>query len=158
VSAALRITLRLAVAGDAEALWRWRNDPVTRRASFDEREVPLEAHARWFEEALGRADRRIYIVEADGAAAGMVRLDLAGGEGAVSINLAAEWRGRGIGAEALRLLAREAFGRLRLARVTALVKADNPGSRAAFERAGFSVSRDGDPVVLARASDAGVSA
>ena len=153
-----RIALRPAAAGDAEALWRWRNDPETRRASFEEGEVPREAHARWFAEALARDTRRIWIVEADGAAAGMVRLDLAGGEGIASINLAPEWRGRGVGPAALRLLAREAFERLRVARLTALVKAGNPGSRAAFERAGFSVARDGDPVVLVRERGAGVTA
>ena len=54
-----RVALRPAAAGDAEALWRWRNDPVTRGASYDEREVPLDVHTRWFEEALGRPDRRI---------------------------------------------------------------------------------------------------
>ena len=153
-----RVALRPAAAGDAEALWRWRNDPVTRGASYDEREVPLDVHTRWFEEALGRPDRRIWIVEADGAAAGMVRLDLAEGEATVSINLAPEWRGRGVGPEALSLLAREAFEGLRLARITALVKAGNPASRAAFERAGFSVSRDADPVVLVRERGAGVTA
>ena len=153
-----RVTLRPATPADGEALWRWRNDPETRRASFEQGEVPREAHARWFAEALARGDRRIWIVEADGAAAGMVRLDLAEGEATVSINLAPEWRGRGVGPEALSLLAREAFEGLRLTRITALVKAGNPASRAAFERAGFSVSRDADPVVLVRARGAGVTA
>lgn len=142
------LTLRPAVAADSPSLWRWRNDPETRRASFNQTEIPLEDHSRWFEKSLARHDCRIYIVQADGADAGMVRLDLSGEEATVNIAVAPEWRGRGVGTEALRAIRREAFGRLGLRRLIAQVKGDNPASRAAFERAGFLVTAPGDPVNL----------
>ncbi|OGR61032.1 MAG: hypothetical protein A2X36_05095 [Elusimicrobia bacterium GWA2_69_24] len=129
--------LRPADAGDCEALWRWRNDPETRRASFDEREVPLDVHARWFEGVLGDADRRLYVIEVEAAAVGMVRLDLQGRAAVVSINLAPEWRGKGLGLEALRRLGREAFDVLGLERLIARVKGQNLASLATFERAGY---------------------
>ena len=144
------VTLRPAVPADRLALWRWRNDPETRRASFNQAEIPLEDHTRWFEESLARPDRRIYVVQAAGVDAGSVRLDLSGDEATANINLDPEWRGRGIGARALRALCREAFESLGLARLTARVKADNSASRVAFERAGFQVINEGDPLILAR--------
>ena len=145
-----RVTLRPATPADGEALWRWRNDPATRRASFDEREIPWAEHARWFADALGRADRRVFVVEADGVAAGTVRLDRAGREASVSISVAPEWRGRGVGTEALRLLCRAEAGEAGLERLVARVKPGNPASRAAFARAGFAVVEDDDPVLMAR--------
>jgi N-acylneuraminate cytidylyltransferase len=67
----------------------------------------------------------------------MVRLDLAGSEATVSINVAPEWRGKGVGPAALRAVESEAFGRLGLVRLVARVKVENITSRAAFEQVGF---------------------
>jgi CMP-N-acetylneuraminic acid synthetase/RimJ/RimL family protein N-acetyltransferase len=140
------VALRPAAVGDAAALLAWRNDPAARRASFDPREVTAAEHARWLAQSLARADRRLWIVTADGADAGMVRLDLEGRAATVSINLAPAARGRGLGAAALRTLAAEAFGPLGLATLRARVKRDNRASLAAFRRAGF--SGRGDRAVL----------
>jgi N-acylneuraminate cytidylyltransferase len=132
------ITLRPAGPEDALALWRWRNDPETRRASFEQAEIPLARHRQWLDETLRRPDRRLYIVQAGGGDAGVVRLDIGEqGEATVSLNLAPDWRGRGVGSAALRAAAAEAFGALGLRRLRAEVKTDNRASRRAFERARF---------------------
>lgn len=144
--------VRLRPAGPADRLpvWRWRNDPETRRASFHSAPVTLDEHSRWFEDILRRPDRRLYVLQADGADAGVVRLDMAGQQARVSINIAPEWRGRGVGTRGLRALSREAFGGLGLGRLVAEVKAENAASRAAFARAGYAIAREGDPVIMAR--------
>jgi spore coat polysaccharide biosynthesis protein SpsF len=121
-------------------------------ASFNQAPVSLDEHSRWFEESLARPDRRLYIVQADGGDAGVVRLDLADGEAIVNINIAPEWRGRGVGTGALRAVSREAFGPLGLGRLTAQMKADNLASRTVFLRAGYVVAREGDPVIVTRTS------
>ena len=59
------VTLRPAVLDDCPVLWRWRNDPETRQASVDEREIPVDTHTRWFEETLKRFDRKLFIVSRD---------------------------------------------------------------------------------------------
>jgi N-acylneuraminate cytidylyltransferase len=102
---------------------------------------------RWFEDTLRRDDRRIYIVQSARAEAGMVRLDLSGDEATVSINIAPEWRGKGVGPQALRAASAEAFGRLGLLRLVAKVKADNIASRAAFEQAGFTPTGPADDII-----------
>ena len=143
------LTLRPAVLGDCLVLWRWRNDPETRQASVDEREIPVDTHTRWFEETLKRSDRKLFIVSADGVDAGMVRLDIQDRDAAVSVNIAPEWRGRGVGPRALGCLSREAFGPLGLLRMSAVVKRENAASRIAFERAGFTVVDAGGPLLHA---------
>ena len=144
------VTLRPARPDDCARVWTWRNDPDTRRASFDPTPVPFETHAAWFSASLGRPDRRLYVIIVEGRDGGTARLDVAGGEAEVSINLAPECRGRGIGPAALERLAEAAFGELGLARLVAQVKSDNAASLAAFERAGFARVADGPAVTLAR--------
>jgi len=134
------VRLRRATAADAEAVWRWRNDPITRDASLDPAEVPWAVHETWFGDSLQRNDRELYIVVADGTDAGMVRVDLRNAEGVVSVNIAPEWRGRGVGTAALRRLVRQTPRRPDLRSLVAEIKASNVASRVAFERAGFSAS------------------
>lgn len=131
------VTLRPALSSDAITLWRWRNDPQTRAASFTASAVELDEHERWLQDTLGRADRRLYVAHADGRDVATARLDVQGTEAEVSLTVAPEWRGRGIGTHVLRALVTEAFQAAGLLRLVARVKTDNAASRTAFERAGF---------------------
>lgn len=144
------LLLRPAATTDCEALWRWRNDPATRSVSFQQDEISLDAHTRWFAECLGRPDRRIYIVVVNDLDAGAVRLDLGRNEARVSINLAPERRGQGIGTRALRLLCREVSDSPELERLSAQVRPENHASRVTFERAGFSVVAEQEHLLLVR--------
>ncbi len=147
------MTLRPARPEDTHRVWTWRNDQETRQASFDPAVIPLHLHEVWFRESLRRADRRIYIVLTDEAESGVVRLDVSGREAEVSIHLAPEWRGRGVGTLALRALTDQAFGSLGLELLVALVKAGNVVSRAVFRAAGFLVDHEGDVVRLVRSKE-----
>ena len=144
------VRLRPATPDDAERLWRWRNDPDTRRASWNEQAVPRAQHERWLADILARPDRKLYVALADGAEVGTVRLDLAEDQAEVSITVAPECRGGGLAAEMLLALAEEAFSALALDRLVARVKGSNPASRAAFERAGYHVTADGPVATLVR--------
>ena len=57
------VTLRDVTYADAERIWRWRNDPETRRKSFDSREISLDEHQQWFEATMQRQDRQLYIAQ-----------------------------------------------------------------------------------------------
>jgi RimJ/RimL family protein N-acetyltransferase len=131
------VRLRPALASDAVTLWRWRNDPQTRAASFSGGSVELADHERWLQETLGRTDRRLYVAHAEGTDVATARLDVQGAEAVVSLTVAPEWRGRGIGTRVIVALVTEAFRTPGLRRLLAHVKPDNAASLAAFERAGF---------------------
>jgi UDP-2,4-diacetamido-2,4,6-trideoxy-beta-L-altropyranose hydrolase len=131
------VHLRPAGPADCDQVWIWRNDPETRKASFNSAEIQWDIHERWFNDALHREDRKLFVIVADETSVGTGRLDIVGHEAAVSIHLAREWRGRGVGSSALRALAELAFRELRLDRLLASVKPDNHASLAAFAKAGF---------------------
>lgn len=134
------VALRPATAEDTQRLFSWRNDPDTRRGSFDEREIPWDEHRSWFESSLARGDRRIYIASVDGTPVGVLRVDLAGDEGTVSITIASEWRGQSIGVTALGMLARRVGLECGVARLIAHVRPENTPSIRAFEAAGYRVT------------------
>jgi len=138
----MNVRLRPARMDDGDRLLSWRNEPAVRAASFDDAIVTVESHWQWLVETLGRADRRLYIAEADGHQIGTARLDLTGDEALVSLTVAPEWRGRGAGVAVLRALADTAFA-AGVARLRACVKAGNVASRATFERAGYRLAGDG---------------
>jgi len=146
----LAVSLRPAAATDCQQVWIWRNDPEAREASFNSAQIPIDVHERWFSDALHRDDRKLFIIVADAVAVGTARLDIAGCESAVSINLAREWRGRGVGSSALRALVELAFGELEIDHLIASVKPDNHASLAAFARAGFTRTQSGPAVRFER--------
>jgi len=151
--AAASVSLRPARPEDSHRVWTWRNDDESRRSSFNSELIPLERHEAWFRDTLGRADRRVYVVLEDGIESGAVRLDISTDEAEVSIHLAPESRGRGLGTMTLRALADQAFGSLGLDRLVARVKRDNTVSRRAFLAAGFHVADEGDVVRLVRSRE-----
>ena len=143
LSQPLLVALRPAGPDDCRAVWRWRNEAGARRASFDSSPIPFATHERWFLDSLRRRHRKIYVVVAGDRPSGVARLDVTGRQATVSIHLAPEWRGRGVGPRALAALAEIAFSRLGLVRLVARIKADNSASLAAFRRAGFTFAEAG---------------
>ena len=143
-----RVTLRPAEAGDCRRIWLWRNDEETRRASLGAAPIPFDTHERWFARSLRSRARKIYVVLADGRASGVARLDLDEGQGTVSLHLAAEWRGRGVGPAAIEALAELAFGPLGLRSLRASVKRENSRSISAFRKAGFTLASEGEVLCL----------
>ena len=132
------VGLRPAQAEDCRAIWEWRNDPDTREASFHTDVIFFEQHREWFEKRFDSPDLRIRIIlSPQGKEIGYVRFRIDGEEAEVSVALDSEERGKGYGPAALRAAAEELFSEGRVNRLTALIKHSNPGSRQAFERAGF---------------------
>lgn len=126
------IALRAATSDDCEAVWRWNCAPEVRARSRAPGEVSLAEHATWYARRLASADP-MWVVEADGVARGVVRIDDAAARGGrISIALGAEARGQGIGRRAIAAACR-AWGRP----IFAEILVDNLASRAAFEACGF---------------------
>ncbi len=130
------MTLRPARLDDAAALLRWRNDPDAVRFSTTGRTVRADEHAGWLAARLSDPNTRLWIAEKDSAAVGQVRVDMSNGIGTVSITVAPERRGHGLGTQMLRaVLAVAADGDV--TQLRALVRPENIASRVSFERAGF---------------------
>jgi RimJ/RimL family protein N-acetyltransferase len=131
------ITIRPATADDSQIVWEWSNDPTVRAVSFQSSPIPWDGHERWFQEKLTDPLCRFFIIVDNERPVGQLRFEMSGDAAEAHISVSAGERGRGCGAEALRLGcgAIRAAGPLR--RVIARIKPDNQTSIQLFARAGF---------------------
>jgi len=136
-----KILVRRAVKSDCGRIWRWRNDPRTRRSSFDGKMIPYEEHEKWFTRILGDGRTRIYIGE-NGAdeRVGQARLESMndGSKAYIHVNLNPGFFGKGIGCKLIRA-ASEAFcsEHRNMRSIFAEVISDNAASITAFLKAGY---------------------
>lgn len=125
------IALRNARFTDCLAVWRWNFAPDVRAMSKTKEEPPLAEHAAWFARRLRSQNPTLIIVE-DGEPVGVVRLDLGRDHSRISIAIAPEARGRGVGREAIALACRHT-----MQPILAEVARENAASRRCFEACGF---------------------
>jgi RimJ/RimL family protein N-acetyltransferase len=133
------VRLRPATASDADLLLGWANDQATRAASFHPDPIDRAGHVRWLADRLASPTTGFWIGEADdGRPIGQVRIeagDRAVGE--LSISVAPNARGMGFGRALLFAAVDEAPRTLRVERLSARVRTDNPASLALFTGVGF---------------------
>lgn len=133
-----KIEFRPVGPDDSRLLWEWANDPATRAASFSPAEIGWGEHAAWFDSRL-RSPEPGWIAESSaGRRLAFVRFDHSQGKTfTMSLNLAPEVRGRGLGALLIGkacVFFREANGG---AEIHAWIKNENIASQHCFEKAGF---------------------
>ena len=138
------LEIREARSDDCERLYAWRNHETVRRHALDPAPLALETHRDWFARALQNPDRHLLVGELvsehERSPVGVVRYDVdrAACEAEVSIYLAPEKMGEGLGG---RLLERgETWLREREPNITsvkALVKPQNEASVKLFTRSHF---------------------
>jgi len=134
------ITLRLATLQDCRRVWEWRNESLTREASFNTDHIPYEGHKRWFFNKLPSSDTRIYIfLDRAGHEIGYVRFNMLKTQAEISISVDKNERGKGYGAAAIRQSSDQILSEGSTRHVLAYVKKGNLASKAVFERAGFAL-------------------
>lgn len=130
--------LRRACADDIQRLWEWANEPTTRAASFSSAPIPWQTHVAWFAARRADPDCALSIgVDAVDQPIGQWRVDRIRGEGVVSVGLAPNARGRGLGTALIRAGTLAAAYDLALRRCHAYIRPDNAASVAAFTKAGY---------------------
>lgn len=137
------IKMRKARPGDSKDLWEWRNDPDTRKWSYNTGKIEYPDHRAWFSKKLKEKGARIYIAEnGKKEKIGQIRFELAGkGVSSVNVNLNPVFFGRGLGSKVIdagtRLFIKE---NPKVRTVTAEIKKENIASRKAFIKAGYRFS------------------
>lgn len=143
------ITIRKATLDDAIRLYVWRTHPSTRAMMRESGEIRWEDHLQWLRSVLEDPNRYLYIALREGAAVGSVRFDVVQDTATaeVSVTVAPECRGAGVGVEILRL--GTAAIRKHTHRVEARIKTENIASQKAFAKAGYTlVSQSENEVVM----------
>lgn len=142
------VIVRPAGSADAELLLAWRNDPDVRAWSRASDPIDRESHAEWLARALADPDRHVLLIltAAGGLPVATTRYDLVPSHGTgkgrerweISIAVAPEMRGRGLGGATLRasdawLLAAEPAA----VDLVAWIRPTNVASRQLFQRNGY---------------------
>ncbi len=128
------ISLRPAGRADMSLMLEWQRAPGARQFARDQAPPEPEAHRRWLETKLGDPGCVFNIVLHDGEPAGVLRYDPLHGERyEVSLLIAKERQGRGLGGAALRL------GSVMLAEseIVADIHPENQASLSAFANAEY---------------------
>jgi spore coat polysaccharide biosynthesis predicted glycosyltransferase SpsG/RimJ/RimL family protein N-acetyltransferase len=94
---AVGLRVRPAIEADADALLRWRNDPVTRAASRDNGDVGAGEHRAWLAATLANPGRHLLLAADDEGDVGTLRWDRRDDdEWEVSVTVAPERRGQSL--------------------------------------------------------------
>ena len=123
---------------DKDLLWRWANDPVVRKNSFNSDQIPMDEHSRWLKGKLDSSKTCFIIIEQDSNPVAQVRYDsISENEAEVSFTVAKEYRGKGIGSAALKLTFEEACKSLQVDRIRGITLESNKASQRVFHKAGY---------------------
>jgi len=144
VDAGHALELLPATLEDSHRVFVWANDELTRSMSFQPDPITCEEHERWFGASLESEQRELWIAREGGVAVGLLRLDFVSvsrDAAEISINLAPDCRGRGLGVRILREASLGAFER-GVHELIARIRIENRASRRAFEAAGYSLQRE----------------
>ncbi len=127
------VRVRLAEAGDEKWLLDLQSKPETRRFSNNPQPPSPEEHAIWFAQTRKDPARLLMIVEADGNAAGMLRIDRQQDANIVSIAIDPAFQHSGVASSALQLASRIVSGKV----LRAQVHEGNAASLALFSAQGY---------------------
>lgn len=140
-----RVTLRAATIADSALMLAWQSAPGIRQYARNPAAPRPQEHDRWLRAKLDDADCVFNIVLSGEEPVGILRFDKisTGGGYEISILIAADRHGSGIGGCALELGKRL----LPAARISATIHAENLPSIRMFERAGYRTTRPGEWVL-----------
>lgn len=147
------LELRDANEADGDLIYRWSNDPATRKASFSSEPIAWSDHLDWMRARLADPNAMQFIAtDLAGDLVGLVRFDCARDTAVISIVVAPERRGRGWGPALIEAGCSEVTSRRPSTRVVAKIRHDNIASQRAFVAADFDQdpSIDGHPLEYTR--------
>jgi RimJ/RimL family protein N-acetyltransferase len=131
------LKFRLATINDADILLKWRNDLKTRKSSHSVHKINTKEHIKWLTASLKDSNRKIFIVEYDGALVGTIRTDNLRDVIELSWTVAPNARGCGIGKEMVAHIANK------IAKpIQAVVKVGNNASKQIAMYAGMKLIRE----------------
>jgi UDP-2,4-diacetamido-2,4,6-trideoxy-beta-L-altropyranose hydrolase len=135
---ASQLNLRAAREDDCFLIWEWANDPETRQVSFSSEPIAWETHQEWYARTVRAPNSFFYIgSNASGDPVGQIRFQLDGQRATVSVSLAKEARGKGLGAALIVCGVTQFLHDSDAEIVDAYVKPDNNKSVKTFTTADF---------------------
>ncbi|PKM94928.1 MAG: GNAT family N-acetyltransferase [Firmicutes bacterium HGW-Firmicutes-1] len=126
---------------DCLLLYKWVNDPLTRKNAFNTEFISFEEHNKWFRSKMNDPNTVIYICvekEEMKVQIGQVRLDFTNHVGIIDYYVDSQFRGKGFGSEMLKLLPDQLIkDEFVFSELIGKVKNSNVASEKAFLKAGY---------------------
>jgi UDP-2,4-diacetamido-2,4,6-trideoxy-beta-L-altropyranose hydrolase len=138
---ATKLHIRQAQLTDVDLVFAWSNDQLVRDQSFHSDVISYVPHCEWFKNKLADKNALIYIVEADGKPASILRIDVKTNNAVIGVVIGKEFRGKGLGSISINKGVAEYF-KVNSLPILASIKKQNIASIKSFEKAGFSYLRD----------------
>lgn len=134
------LILRPVAKTDRDLIFKWVNDPDTRRWSYNKAMITPEEHEKWFADRLADEQSQYYIAEDGlGNPMGQIRFHKNGRTYEAHVLVAKEFRSKGIGSQLIQKGSLKVLEEKKPIRIIAKAKADNDASIKAFEKAGYQV-------------------
>lgn len=133
------LSFRKAVAGDIKLYFDWVNDFAVREQSYHSNVINFENHRSWFESKLNDPYCMMLVFQNDEKLnVGQIRIEKENEkEAIIGISIALEHRGKGYAKQMLKIALDYFFVTNKNILIHAFIKENNPGSKHAFEKAGF---------------------
>jgi len=133
------LLIRQGVLADSKAIWEINRQPIVRQAAFSSEDIPWASHERWFSAAITDPNRLFLLGCIEQRVAGVARFDrVEEGLLEITIAMAEEFRGQGLGRRIIRETSLKSIGFLPSSKgIRAHIKHENQPSIRAFEAAGF---------------------
>jgi RimJ/RimL family protein N-acetyltransferase len=131
----MKFEIRDVVLDDAELLFEWANDSLTRANSFNSDRINWNSHLVWLQRILKDACGKFYLFLHENEPVGIVRFDLSE-ETIIGVTVAPEYRGKNVGSEIIKMACTK-FHESNEADVLAYIKTGNIASQKSFIKAGF---------------------
>lgn len=138
----MNLNIREITLDDAQILFLWANDPLTRLSSFNSDPILWDKHVIWLKNSIKNVNRTIYIVSFDGIPVGTVRFDRCE-ETIIGITVSPEYRGKGLGVKMIQSACEKYLRERNDEKITAYIKNENVASIKAFQKAGFVYKGEG---------------
>ncbi len=130
--------LRQAVMDDCRRIFDIRNREEVRVNSFDNSIIDFAEHEAWYKDLLANKHRDLLVLEGANGIVGVLRFDINSMQAEVSLYMAPEYFGAGLGTKTL------ADGQIwlknkrpHIKKLVARILADNEVSKGLFAKAGF---------------------
>ena len=132
------LQLRPAKQEDAKLIFDWRNHPAIRKISINPDPLDWKTHESWFRKVIQDENRVVYIAELNHTPTGVIRFDIEDGHAEVSLYLAPEQTGKGLGTQLLSKGEEQVLQEHpRILQFEATVLEGNQASHSLFRRCGY---------------------
>jgi len=134
------LNIRSASKADLSIYFKWVNDEVVRKNSFNSKKITLNDHEKWYLNKLKSKNTHLLILEKGSIPVGQIRFDIEDHKACIDYSIEKKYRGKGFGGILLKMGIQHLENNLKIKNVKSFkaeVKKSNLLSIKIFENVGF---------------------